>query len=143
VKPRGLHLKEKQTSSSDLLPSSDICAFPRDQTVSLIAFFSPEGQRLEATAKAQRLRTRCRDSNHRRGRRVPGGQLVLLLAGPGPGHGGQVVDRAHAVDGGVELLQLLPDVVKLLGVRGQVAGVRLASFTAPFFTWTGKKGQKS
>lgn len=67
---------------------------------------------------------------------LPGGQLVLLLAGSGSGHGGQVVDGAHAVDGGVELLQLLPDVVELLRVGRQVAGVRLACFASPFFTWT-------
>lgn len=64
---------------------------------------------------------------------VPGGQLVLLLAGAGPGHGGQVVDRSHAVDGGVELLQLLANAVKLLGVGGQVAGVGFASFASSFF----------
>lgn len=67
---------------------------------------------------------------------VPGGQLVLLFAGPGSGHGGQVVDGTHAVDGGVELLQLLPDVVELLRVWRQVAGVRLASLASPLFAWT-------
>ena len=66
----------------------------------------------------------------------PGGQLVLLFAGAGPGQGGQLVDRTHAVDGGVEFLQLLADVVELLGVGRQVAGVRLAGFAAPFFAWT-------
>lgn len=64
---------------------------------------------------------------------IPGGEFVLLLAGPGPGYGGQVVDRTHTVDGGVEFLQLLPDVVQLLGVRREVAGIRLAGFAAPFF----------
>lgn len=67
---------------------------------------------------------------------VPGGQLVLLFAGPGSGHGGQVVDGAHAVDGGVELLQLLPDVVELLWVWRQVAGVCLASLASPLLAWT-------
>lgn len=69
---------------------------------------------------------------------VPGGQLVLLLAGPGSGRGGQVVDGAHAVDGGVELLQLLADAAELHGVRRQVAGVRLTGFAPPFFAWVNK-----
>lgn len=65
---------------------------------------------------------------------LPGGQLVLLLAGAGPGHGRQLVDGAHPIDGGVELLQLLADAVQLLGVWRQVAGVRLAGFATAFFT---------
>lgn len=80
---------------------------------------------------------RTTTSQHGHSRRgqgpIPGGELVLLLAGPGSSDGGQIVDRTHAVDGGVELLQLLPDVVQLLGVGSQVAGVCLTGFTAPFF----------
>lgn len=62
---------------------------------------------------------------------VPGRQLVLLLARPGPGEGGEVVDGPHAVDGGVQLLQLLADVVQLLRVGSQVAGVCLAGLAPP------------
>lgn len=74
------------------------------------------------------------DAGGRRGF-LPGRQLVLLLAGASSSHGGQLVDGAHPVDGGVELLQLLPDVVELLRIRREVAGVRLTSLTAPLFTW--------
>lgn len=83
---------------------------------------------------ARTRRRRCRRAVKRS--LVPGGQLVLLFSGPGSSHGRQVVDRAHAVDGGVELLQLLPDVVELLGVWCQVTGVRLAGLAAPFIAWT-------
>lgn len=72
---------------------------------------------------------------------LPGRQLVLLFAGASSGHGGQLVHGAHAVDGGVELLQLLPDAVQLLRVRREVAGVRLASLTPPLFTCRRKRGQ--
>lgn len=66
---------------------------------------------------------------------VPGGQLVLLLPRPRPGHSRELVDGTHAVDGGVELLQLLTDVVELLRVGCQVTGIRLTSFAASLFTW--------
>lgn len=59
-------------------------------------------QRSNSLSAHSRLTDRC---GSLRGRKdvgvLPGGELVLLLAGPRSSHGGEVVDRAHAVDGGV------------------------------------------
>ena len=55
---------------------------------------------------------------------VPGGQLVLLLAGAGPGGEGQLAHRGQVADHLVQLAELGADGQQLAGVGSQVLHVR-------------------
>ena len=84
----------------------------------------PERERArEPERERAREPERERERERERGA-LPRGQLVLLLAGAGPGVQGQFADGRQVADHLVELAQLAADLQELPGVRGEVLHVR-------------------